>query len=251
MRIAHQAPGSELRPTGTASGGRGVTLADEHALLLEQVAIRAGYVLTMTGGGRWPARELQRLLGYVRAEVLRQAGDEEMLLFPARGTVPGLARLGRDHARLRSATEMLERAVAGDGAWSPARLATVIRDLVGQLERHLAAEEKLLASGGAPGQVPAIAGRGGRPHEWYPLTEGPVIDLDALPPGQMVDAAADRLLRLRQGEQVQLCSARDPEPVWQRMDELRPGGYGFAYLEDGPDRWRVQVICRPDGAAEP
>jgi uncharacterized protein (DUF2249 family) len=77
------------------------------------------------------------------------------------------------------------------------------------------------------------------------LTSGPVIDLDSLPAGRMTDAVVDRLLRLRRGEQVELRSGRDPWPVWQRMDDLGPGRYGFAYLKEGPDQWHVQVTRRP------
>jgi uncharacterized protein (DUF2249 family) len=85
---------------------------------------------------------------------------------------------------------------------------------------------------------------GAHPHEWYLLTEGPVIDLDALPAGQAVDAAIHRLLRLRRGEHVELQARTNLYLVWQQLDELIPGGYGFAYLQDGPDRWRMQVTRR-------
>ena len=71
-----------------------------------------------------------------------------------------------------------------------------------------------------------------------------MVDLDALPSGQVADAAVDRLLRLRSGEQVELQSSRDPWPVWQRMNDLYPGRYGFAYLQEGPERWRVRVTRR-------
>lgn len=249
MKTMHDVPGAgELPAAAAAPGGPPLTLAEEHALLLEQVAIRAEDVLTAAAGNRWPARELPRLLGYVRAEVLRQAADEEMLLFTPRGTSPGQARLSRDHARLRDATEMLERAAAGEATWSPARVATVTRDLVCQLERHLAAEERLLTAGGAQGREQAVSRLGGHRHEWYPLTEGPVIDLDALPPGQVIDAVTERLLRLGRGEQLELCSDRDPWLVWRQMDDVSPGGYGFAYLGDGPGLWRVQVTRRPDAS---
>jgi uncharacterized protein (DUF2249 family) len=221
-----------------------LTLTDEHALLLEQVAIRAEDVLTAAAGNRWPAQELRRLLGYVRAEVLRQAGDEEMLLFAPCGASTGLARLKRDHVRLRRATEVLERAAAGEAVWPLGRVAAVTRDLVCQLERHLAEEERLLATGGLHRQQQAVACLSGRPHEWYPLTEGPVIDMDALPPGQLIDAMIDRLLRLDGGEQVELCSGRDPWRVWRQMDDISPARFGFVYLEDGPDLWRVRVTRR-------
>jgi len=236
--------GKQLRAGAAGPGDPPLTLTDEHALLLEQVAIRAEDVLIAAAGDRWPTQELRRLLGYVRTEVLRQAGDEEMLLFTP-GASTGLARLERDHVRLRHATEVLERAASGEATWSLGRLAAVTRDLVCQLERHLAEEERLLAIGGTHSQQ-AVACLSGRPHEWYPLTEGPVIDLDALPPGQLIDAMTDRLLRLDRGEQVELCSGRDPWLVWRQMDDISPGRYGFAYLEDGPDLWRVQVTRRPE-----
>ena len=106
----------------------------------------------------------------------------------------------------------------------------------------------MLALVGRPGTAPGVPAAGRR-HEWYPLAEGSVIDLDVLPSGQVTDAAVDRLLRLRPGEQVELRSGRDPWPVWERMDGLFPGGCS-AYLQEGPPRWRLQVTrgdCRVTG----
>ena len=226
-----------------ASGRRpALTLADEHALLLEEVAVRAGDLLTAIAGDRWPARELEALVGYLRAEVLRQAADQEWLL-TAGQAAEGFARLARDHVRLREGTEVLAQAACA-GRGSRARLAAVTRDLLAQFERHLAAEERLLAADGRPATEPGVTAATGRRHEWYPLTEGPVIDLDVLPAGQVTDAAVERLLRLRPRERVELRSGRDPWPVWRRMDGLHPGGYGFVYVQDGPQRWRVQVTRR-------
>ena len=247
MTTASQTPGHQ--PTRTAAAppcDPPLTLADEHALLLSQVVIRAEDLLAMTAEDRWPARELQALVGYLRAEVLGQDADEERLLFPA-GAPAGVSRLARDHARLRAAIEALERVAAGGSTWSPAQLATATRDLLHQLERHFYAGQALLAAASTPGKVPATAMLGGLPHEWYPLTEGPVIDLDALPAGQAVDAAVHRLLRLRRGERVELQAGTDPHLVWRQLDVLSPGGYGFAYLQDGPDRWRMQVTRRLAG----
>ena len=69
----------------------------------------------------------------------------------------GPARLARDHARLRSGIEALQRAADGG---SLDVLARVTRDLLFQLERHLAAEERPLS--------PARAGRAAppRPRRW-------------------------------------------------------------------------------------
>lgn len=235
------------RPTGAAAGRPAdppQTLGREHALLLTQVTVRAGDVLMATAGGRWPSGELRALVDYLRAEVLRQAEDEEWLLFPT-SRAARFAPLERDHVRLRAHVEALEEAASGTGTHSRAEVAALTRDLLAQLKRHLAAEETALAEVDAPDEIPATASAVTHQHGWYSLTEGPVIDLDRLPPDEMVDAAVDRLQRLRRGEQVELRSCHDIEVVWQRMDQLEPGRYGFDYLQDGPNEWRVQVTRRP------
>ncbi|HEU5389815.1 MAG TPA: hemerythrin domain-containing protein [Streptosporangiaceae bacterium] len=233
------------RPPGSAglAARPPLTLAEEHMLLLWQVTESADKLLTATEHGRWPGAELAALAGYAQAEVLRQASDEEAMLFPA---VPAqtAAGLARDHVRLRAAAELLSRAAAGEQAMSPAQAATAVRDFVVQLERHLRNEDDLLASGRAPRDVPGTERLGGRSHEWYPLTEGPEVDLDALPAGQAVAAATDRLLRMRRGEQVELQWSTDLNPVWREMNELSPDGYRFTVLQDGPVRWRMRVTRR-------
>lgn len=178
-----------------------------------------------------------------QAEVLRQVSDEEALLFPAvpAQTVAGLAR---DHARLRAAAELLARAAAGEQPMSRAQLAAAVRGFVAQLDRHLRTEDDLLASGRTRRDVPGTVSLGGHPHEWYPLTEGSVVDLDALPAGQAVATAVDRLLRMRRGEQVELQWSADLDPLWREISELSPGGYRFTVMQDGPTRWRMQVTRR-------
>lgn len=133
-----------------------LTLPEEHALLLWQVAMRAEGLLTAATAGRWPGDELAALAGYARAKVLRQAADEEALLFPA---VPSqdATGLARDHVRLRSAAELLERAAEGEQPMSPARLTAAVRDFVDQFARHLRKEEDLLASGQLPPGMPGAA----------------------------------------------------------------------------------------------
>jgi uncharacterized protein (DUF2249 family) len=219
------------------------TLAEEHVLLLRQVRVRAEELLTVVANGRWPAAELAALAGYARAEVLRQASDEEALLFAAASAAEAHG-LARDHVRLRSAADLLTRAATGQQPMSAEQAAAAVRGFVAQLERHMGAEEKLLAAGRASRaarRVPATEALGGRAHEWYPLTEGPVVDLDALPPTQAVAAAVDRLLRMRQGEQVELVSGADLEPVWREISELSPDGDRYTVALDGPPRWRMRV----------
>jgi hypothetical protein len=76
------------RTPGTTTDDRPLTLSEEHGLLLRQVAARVDDLLAVTAEDRWPTRELQALLVYMRAEVLRQAVDEERLLFPAHHAPP-------------------------------------------------------------------------------------------------------------------------------------------------------------------
>ncbi len=232
-------------PAGSAGLTRRppLTLAEEHVLLLGQVTARADELLTAAAAGRWPGAELAALAGYARAEVLRQASDEEALLFPAApaGEAAGLAR---DHARLRAAADLLARAAAGEQPMSSGQVATAARDFAAQLERHLRAEENALAPGPTAQGVPGTVALGGQPRDWYPLTEGPAVDLDALPADEAITAAVDRLLRMTRGEQVELLSGTDLDPVWREVSELRPGGYRFTVLQDGPDRWRMQVTRR-------
>ena len=144
--------GQQSRPAGPAARPS-LTLAEEHVLVLWQVTTSAEKLLTAAEHGRWPGTELTALAGYARAEVLRQASDEEALLFPAvpTQTADGLAR---DHVRLRAAAEMLARAASGEQPMAPAQLAAVVRDFVAQLERHLRNEDALLASGRGACQLP-------------------------------------------------------------------------------------------------
>lgn len=220
-----------------------LTLAEEHVLLLWQVTASADKLLAVAEHGRWPGTELTALAGYARAEVLRQVSDEEVLLFPA-APAQTAAGLARDHVRLRAAAELLTRAASGEQPMAPDQLATTVRDFVTQLGRHLRSEEDLLASGRVPRDVPGTVTLGGHPHEWYLLAEGSVANLDALPPGEAVAAAVDRLLRMRRGEQVELLASTDLDPVWREISALSPDGYQFAVLEDGPARWRMHVTRR-------
>ncbi|SEU43669.1 hemerythrin domain-containing protein [Nonomuraea wenchangensis] len=220
-----------------------ITLTEEHAHLLTQITDRARSVLQIASQDRWPSRELTALARYLRAELIRQLTDEERLLFPAYEATPELSRLARDHARLRACVDTIAAAARGRGTRSPAQIATTVRDLLTQLHNHFATEQATLTAPGRP--MISTAALGACPHRWYPLTEGPVIDLDALPVERLLEAISDRLYRLPSGECLDLCSRTDPGRF---CDALAAGedDYGFAYLACGPDQWRVRVTHRLD-----
>src|SRR5689334_10028603 len=139
MTISHPPTHAPMRTTRDAPAAQAVGLADEHGQLLRQVAIRADALLAAAASGDWPAEELHALLGYLSTEVLRQAADEEAFLFPYRAG-SGASRLARDHVRLRSGIEALQRAADGG---SLDVLVRVPRVLIIQHERHLAAEDSV------------------------------------------------------------------------------------------------------------
>lgn len=232
------------RPSGHTPISPAASLPDEHAVLRREVSTRAELLLREADEGRWPQPELRALVDYLHLEVLRQIVDEEWLLFRTTRNAPDdLARLRTDHLELRLGIDTLTQAAAGGGALSPVQLAGAVRDLLTHLDAHLAAEEKTLTV--AETAAPSVTSLGAHPHEWYPLTEGPVIDLDRLPGPPGADAALVRLLRLRPGERVELRATVDPGPLWQRVRRSDPGGWGVTYLEQGPPRWRVEIIRRP------
>lgn len=228
-------------------GARRASLKTEHALLMREVRTRAHAVTSDADDDRWPQPQLRELLNYLHLEVLRQLVDEEWLLFRVVRHAPDkLERLRRDHFELRQAIEVLDQAAGTGGAaegLSPRQLSAATRDLLAQLERHLAAEDELAILDEV---APSTASFGAQPHEWYALTEGPVVDLDKLPGEQGADAALARLLRLGRTEQVEIRSSGDPSPLWQRLTAADPGGYGVNYLERGPNHWRVEITRRPE-----
>jgi uncharacterized protein (DUF2249 family)/hemerythrin-like domain-containing protein len=229
---------------GVAGAAAGSTLAEEHALLLREVSDRAEVLLGEAVEGRWPAEQLRALVDYLHLEVLQQVVDEEWLLFRSAYHAPEeLARLRREHLELRLAIDVLAQAAAGAGGLSPQQLALTTEDLLARLEKHLAAEEQVLA---VAGEAPrATTSLGGRPHEWYSLIQGPVIDLDALPSGPGFDAVLERLVQMKPGEKVELRAGIDPSPMCQRLCRADPGGYGIDLLQNGPTQWRIEVTCRP------
>ena len=62
------------------------------------------------------AGEQRAQLRRCAAEVLRQAAEEEWLLFSARDVPPGSARLSRGHMRLRANIDVLARSAQARGS---------------------------------------------------------------------------------------------------------------------------------------
>lgn len=235
------APG-RTDPGAAAGPAAASTLSEEHTLLLREVTTRAEALLHESDQGRWPERQLTALVDYLHQEVLQQVVDEERLVFLSHRGAEGLAGLRLAHRELRAAIDVLAQAQASKGTLTPEQVADRTRNLLAQLADHLTAEEQVLTTGDV--QSPPTTTFGARPHEWYALTAGPVIDLDGLPGEPGFEAVLDRMLRLTPGEQVELRSSSDPDPIWRRISAADPGGYGCEVLQQGAGRWRVQISRR-------
>jgi uncharacterized protein (DUF2249 family)/hemerythrin-like domain-containing protein len=221
-------------------------LADEHAVLLQEVRHRERAVRAALGSGRWPDREIEALVAYLRYEVLDQAAHEERLLFPL--TAEGSAgkrihALVQEHVQLRDLTDDLATAGAADGPGrDPRELVDLLDDVEELLDRHMRVEQALLAPTTTDG-VEAHR-RPFRCHLWFPLTEGSDLDLDALPSEFAHRAALERFSRLRPGESLRIRSGRELGSLWNVQAITRPGEFGWTYLQEGPDQWEAEVIRR-------
>ena len=222
-------------------------LADEHALLQQEVERRQQRVLDVLADGRWPAEEVRGLLDYLRYEVLDQAVNEERLLYPLTEegfADPRIQHLVDDHVQLRDIADRLAGLVAGgSGEQDTGRLTATLHELRERLDRHLRNEQHVLQPVAETGVEPIR--QPFRSHEWYALTEGPVVDLDRLPRAFGHSAVLDRLARLRPGERLEISSGARLRTLQELVSRRgMTDVYGWAYLEEGPQRWRAEVTRR-------
>lgn len=232
----------ELDPPRTAAAGDPTTLTAEHALLLDEVARRIDAVLRETRRERWPVAELDRLLDYLHLELLRQVADEEWLLFRRLHRDPaGLARLRAEHLELRRQVELLTGAARARHR-SPRRLSEMADRLLVTLRTHFDDEAGLVGDGP---EAPSMSALGQVPHGWYPLLQGPVIDLDLLPGQHGVNAVLAHIMRLADNGSVEVRATTDLCVLRRHLSTIDPGGYGFTAFQNGPPLWRLQITRRP------
>jgi hemerythrin-like domain-containing protein len=128
----------EAAPTDAA------TLLEQHQGLLRDVRRRAGTVLAVLEARAWPHAELATLTGYLRPALRRQVADEEASLFPDDASAAPFAELSAEHARLYTLTSRLEQVL--ERRCAPQELRRLVGDLLDTLHRHVAEEERVLAT---------------------------------------------------------------------------------------------------------
>lgn len=223
------------------------TLAGEHALLLRGVNRRALPVLALLDTRAWPHAELGTLIAFLRNAVLRQVSDEESLMYPHDATAPPFAELSADHVRLHNLTTRLELARAQE--CDPHELRALIEQLVTTLERHLAAEQAVLAAlPDLPSEVPSAAALVAGEQSLLPDTGPVLISLDGLPEERAAEWAVERLLRLSplQSAQIHSGDAGKLARVRRWLQAFDSARYGVAQGVTGRE-YTLEVTRRSAG----
>lgn len=222
-------------------------LAGEHALLLRDLRRRADAVLALAAAHVWPVAELRTLIRFVRTDVLRQASDEEALLYPNRATP--FTELSSEHAHLYTLTDRLEQVDPAAGTLS--EVGRLVHELLRVFEQHLIAEEAALAVlADTAEDVPAVADRRSGARAWLLPDDGPVlITLDALPRERAVQICIERLLRLRPGQCADVHSSSEAQlrQVCRWMSDFDTVSYGLTRLSSASG-WPGLRISRRQAA---
>ncbi|MFT3666882.1 DUF2249 domain-containing protein [Piscinibacter sp.] len=70
------------------------------------------------------------------------------------------------------------------------------------------------------------------------------VDVRNIPPRERHPLIFSTLGTLLPGAAMELVNDHDPRPLYHQIQAESPGGYDWAYLESGPDTWRVQITRR-------
>ena len=73
------------------------------------------------------------------------------------------------------------------------------------------------------------------------MSTDPVLDVRAEPPARRHELILDTYARLAPGEGYMLVNDHDPKPLRYQFEAEHPGEFTWAYLEEGPEVWRVRI----------
>jgi uncharacterized protein (DUF2249 family) len=68
-----------------------------------------------------------------------------------------------------------------------------------------------------------------------------LIDVRALPPGSCRNAIFQAIHALADDDTLVIAAPHDPVPMREYLGTAHPGEFGWDYLEEGPDVWRVRI----------
>jgi uncharacterized protein (DUF2249 family) len=78
-----------------------------------------------------------------------------------------------------------------------------------------------------------------------------VLDVREVAPRDRHSSIFAALSELPPGGVLNLLVDHEPLPLWYQLDAEQPGRFGWTYLEEGPELWRVQIERSGDGEPEP
>lgn len=70
------------------------------------------------------------------------------------------------------------------------------------------------------------------------------LDVRPMHPSARHGTIFDRLDELATGETLRLVNDHDPAPLRYQLDATRPGQFAWAYVEQGPETWQVDITSR-------
>lgn len=223
---------------------------EHHHQLLEYLdAYREGSSLS-------PA-ELQSLRTFLLKDLLPHARGEERALYPAvelliRQHGEATATMRVDHefieGYIRQIDELIgqiQQAGPEDQANARRRLRQLLIELYALLRVHMAKEERvylpLFERHLSPEAQQRVFEAMHEESEEHGLTVVRELDVRSVPPPQRHPLIFETFEALRPGEAFILINDHDPKPLYYQFQYERPGQFVWAYLEEGPEVWRVRI----------
>jgi len=81
------------------------------------------------------------------------------------------------------------------------------------------------------------------------MTAAATVDVRRIAPRERHPLIFSTFQSLRDGQAMELVNDHDPRPLFHQFQAEWPGGFGWDYLEAGPDTWRVAItrLAQPRG----
>jgi uncharacterized protein (DUF2249 family) len=230
--------------------GVGEAFREHHRMLLE-------YLAAYVEGPAFSWEELRSLRDFLRQELLPHARGEERALYPA--VEPLLHRHGQatatmrvDHAFIEGYVRQIEdllRQIEGmdpeSRAGAERSLRRLLLELYAILRLHMTKEERVylpLFERELPEEEQQrVFEEMHRESQEVPLTVVQELDVRSVPPPQRHPLIFQTFEALRPGEAFILINDHDPKPLYYQFQYERPGQFEWAYLEQGPEVWRVRI----------
>ena len=73
------------------------------------------------------------------------------------------------------------------------------------------------------------------------MSDSQQLDVRSLPPPQRHALIFETCGRLAAGDAVILVNDHDPKPLYYQFQAEHPGRYGWEYVEEGPQVWKVRI----------